>query len=345
MKKKSILVKITIILCIVIATLGVVILGVRAYFRLPVKSYYEASEKTFVIPDSDRGFIAQGIDYDQDNRLFLCTGYMKSSDDASPLYVIDEVTNSLKKTLSLQRENGEDYTGHSGGLAVARGKVYVADGTGLLVYDYDTILNAEDKSSIKAISRFSTKLSQDDYIGVAFVSPLPDGILVGEFYRSGNYETLPSHEIRLNDETTNRAVAVKFDFDDSVNGISASPSLAYSLPGLVQGMCFDGGKIYLSTSWGMAFSHVYVYDEPQNSIRSDYNILGAKIPLYALGSDNLVSDCKIAPMSEEIVSANGKLYVMCESASNKYIFGKFTSAKWCYATDIEWILNQKQLKS
>ncbi len=341
MKKKSVLVKITIILCTIIAAFGIIILGVRAYFRLPVKSYYEASEKTFVIPEFNRGFIAQGIDYDQDNELFLCTGYMKSSDAASPLYIIDGTTNSLKKTLSLQRENGEAYTGHSGGLAVARGKVYVADGTGLLVYDYDEMLKAKDKSTVKAISRFSAELSKDDYIGVAFVSPMPDGILVGEFYRSGNYETLSSHEIRLDDGTTNRAVAVKFDFDDSVNGISASPSVAYSLPGLVQGMCFDDGKIYLSTSWGPSFSHIYVYDEPQDAVRPDYKILGTEIPLYALSSDKLVSDRKIAPMSEEIVSVNGKLYVMCESASNKYIFGKFTSAKWCYATDIQWLLENK----
>ena len=39
-------------------------------------------------------------------------------------------------------------------------------------------------------------------------------------------------------------------------------------------------------------------------------------------------------MSEEIVIVDGKLYTMCESATNKYIFGKFTSAKYCYATDI-----------
>ena len=31
---------------------------------------------------------------------------------------------------------------------------------------------------------------------------------------------------------------------------------------------------------------------------------------------------------------DGKLYTMCESATNKYIFGKFTSAKYCYATDL-----------
>ena len=43
---------------------------------------------------------------------------------------------------------------------------------------------------------------------------------------------------------------------------------------------------------------------------------------------------KIAPMSEEIIIVDGKLYTMCESASNKYIFGKFTSSDHCYATDL-----------
>ena len=53
-----------------------------------------------------------------------------------------------------------------------------------------------------------------------------------------------------------------------------------------------------------------------------------------LDSSVLKTDLKIAPMSEEIVTVEGQLYVMCESASNKYIFGKFTSAKYCYATDL-----------
>ena len=33
---------------------------------------------------------------------------------------------------------------------------------------------------------------------------------------------------------------------------------------------------------------------------------------------------------------DGKLYIMNESASNKYIFGKFTSADRCYATDLSY---------
>ena len=32
---------------------------------------------------------------------------------------------------------------------------------------------------------------------------------------------------------------------------------------------------------------------------------------------------------------DGKLYVMCESASNKYKFGKLIGGKWCYATNLE----------
>ena len=64
-------------------------------------------------------------------------------------------------------------------------------------------------------------------------------------------------------------------------------------------------------------------------------MLGMELPLYALDSGALLEDGVIAPMSEEIVIVDGKLYTMCESASDKYIFGKFTSAKWCYATDVE----------
>ena len=58
------------------------------------------------------------------------------------------------------------------------------------------------------------------------------------------------------------------------------------------------------------------------------------VPLYVLDGSTLKGDIKLAPMAEEIVIENGKLYTMCESATNKYIFGKFTSAKYCYATDL-----------
>lgn len=46
------------------------------------------------------------------------------------------------------------------------------------------------------------------------------------------------------------------------------------------------------------------------------------------------AEFKLAPLAEEILVVDGKLYTMCEAATDKYIFGKFTSAKYCYATDI-----------
>lgn len=91
----------------------------------------------------------------------------------------------------------------------------------------------------------------------------------------------------------------------------------------------------MSSSWGTAQSHIYQYDESLLQLQGNILLLGTELPLYALDRAALRRDGVIAPMSEEIAIVDGKLYTMCESASNKYIFGKFTSAKWCYATDVE----------
>ncbi len=91
----------------------------------------------------------------------------------------------------------------------------------------------------------------------------------------------------------------------------------------------------MSSSWGTAFSHIYQYDESRLQLQGNIALLGMELPLYALDSAALLADGVIAPMSEEIVVVDGRLYTMCESASDKYIFGKFTSGKWCYATDVE----------
>lgn len=40
-------------------------------------------------------------------------------------------------------------------------------------------------------------------------------------------------------------------------------------------------------------------------------------------------------MAEEIVTVDGRMYIMCESASNKYFFGNLIGGKWCYRTDLE----------
>lgn len=60
---------------------------------------------------------------------------------------------------------------------------------------------------------------------------------------------------------------------------------------------------------------------------------GREIPLWYLDSNDLTKDVKLPPMSEEIVFVDGRIYVMNESACNKYLFGKLLRAKyiWSYA--------------
>ena len=118
-------------------------------------------------------------------------------------------------------------------------------------------------------------------------------------------------------------------------GLDPVPVKAYSLPDLVQGMCFAGGKVYLSTSYAVAFSHIFVYDDAKAEAQGEIDGEKGKLPLYALDSAALVDDLKFPPMAEEIEILDGRIYTMCESASSKYIFGKLTGGKWCYATKLD----------
>ena len=329
------------LLCIILSSLillvAIVLLGARLYFRLSVNKYYKASEKGFEIPGLREGFVPQGMHYDERSNCFFITGYMNDG-SASPVYLVDNSNGDTVKTVRLLTKNGDIFDGHAGGIAVNGSYVYIAGGADycLYVYSYFDIVNAEDKSEVKCLGAFSTG-TEDDGIRVSFVTADSGKLYVGEFHDGEKYKTPDSHKLITKNGDKHSALCVVYEFSDSeeaILGIDNTPKFAYSLPDKVQGMCFRNGEIYLSTSYGVAFSHIYAYNEDKLIQQDDISIMGESLSLYALDSASLINDMKIAPMSEEIVFVNGKLYTMCESASNKYIFGKFTSAKWCYATDV-----------
>lgn len=325
------------VLGVLAALVALVLLGARLYFRIPVSGYYKASERGFLIPDCGRGFVAQGITYDGQSGRFLVNGYQKDN-IASPIYIIAPEARKPDKTIRMALPDGSDYAGHAGGIAVYGDYVYVADGERhrLLVFSRQSIYDAADGDSVAALGAFDTAVSDTDYIGPAFVTVDGDRLVTGEFYRNPNYQTPESHKFTTLAGDYQQALAVEYRLDGQAQyGIESTPVKVYTLPDLAQGMCFNGGKIYVSTSWGTAQSHIYQYEEDRLQLQGNIALLGMELPLYALDSAALLVDGVIAPMSEEIVIVDGKLYTMCESASNKYIFGKFTSAKWCYATDIE----------
>lgn len=314
--------------------IGLFLFGARLYFRLPVSDYYKASEKTFVIPGIKDGFVAQGLAYDNDQ--FYVTGYMKNG-SASPIYIVDQASGKLTQTVYMYTSDNEPYHGHCGGIAVYGNYIYVAAGEGLCVFDRVAVDTAQFGSDVPYLGIFSTVADNMDYVGVACVSTFGNKLLVGEFYRAEVYPTPDNHKITTPVGDYNQALGMVYSFsdeEDAIYGINPEPEMLYSLPDQVQGLNYVNGKIFCSTSWGTASSHILEYDADKVLIGS-ISFMDRQLPIAYLDSSCLLHDYKIAPMSEELVFLKDKMYTMCESASNKYIFGKFTSAKWCYATDLK----------
>ena len=132
-------------------------------------------------------------------------------------------------------------------------------------------------------------------------------------------------------------------------GYAQSPACVYSLPDKVQGVCeLPNGDIVLSTSYGLAGSHLLTY-RPVNQaatpvaelpaqqgggndavaaqpVGDTFAVNGKQVPLYYFDSTNLVTDLSAPPMSEGIEYHDGRIYISEEAASNKYIFGKLYGA-------------------
>lgn len=336
--KKPVWVKIVIIILSVILSLSALLVGAIAYFRLSVKDYYDYSEKAFVIPGLNSGFVPQGFCYDQSNEWFLTTGYMQNG-SSSPIYIVDNSSKKTIKTVYLQDKDGKAYSGHCGGIAFYGDYVYIANGTErcLYVFNYNQIKTANNNAKINALGTFSTKYSDSDYVAPSCVEVYGNKLIVGEFYRKNSYPTLSSHHIETPSEDKNTALALEFTLYNfgfnSTFGINPTPQKAYSLPSQVQGLTFYKGNIFLSTSWGLTFSKILVYDGSECET-STIKTFGTTLPLTYLDSSSLIKTITAPPMSEEMVILDNNLYIMNESASNKDIFGKFTGGKYCYSTPL-----------
>ncbi len=313
------------------------VLGFIGYMMLPVSDYYAASERAFVIPGLQENFVPQGLCYDEARDLFLISGY-SSEKEASPVYFVNRTSGEQVKRVLLHKANGEEFTGHSGGIAVHGDYVYIAGGSGrcLYVYAYGDLLAAEDGGSVLRLGKVSFKHSDDDYLGSSFVTVDGDRIIVGEYYYPPEYPALDAHQVTTAGGETHGAYAAAFSFSSAHEfGVDPTPLCVYSIREKVQGMCFADGRIYLSTSYGLSHSYLYAYAAASVEQAGEAELLGTRVPLYVLDTPSLVGAYKIAPMSEEIVMLDGRLYVMCESASGKYFFGRLIGGKWCYAANLQ----------
>lgn len=300
-----------------------VILGLNVFYRINYYEFYRTANKEFRIPGLAAGFTPQGLTVD-DEGTFLTCGYMKDG-SASRIYVINDQNTYVR----LVNEDGTEDLNHAGGLAVYGDYLYLTNGDSINVYRYADILNSENGGRVTPVYGFNIDLES------AFIHIENNKLYVGEFYREGNYPTAASHHVTTDSGDRNDAILAVFPLpEDTEYGIKSElPECIYSIRGLAQGICFtESGRLCLSTSYGVASSKIFIYEDPAvGEADGMFETGGAQVPLYYLDSSHLQDTVKLFPMTEELVRYGSRIYIMDESACSKYIFGKFTGNSFVYS--------------
>ena len=299
-------------------------IGLNVYTKIPAAEALIQSRKGFKIPYTHKGYVAQGLSYDKASGNFYLTGYMKDG-SASPIFSVNKKSKKLVNAVFMANQDGSEFHGHAGGLSVMNGKIYVAgseDGC-LYVFSQAEVDAAPKGSSVEytEIVDLGKNLSP---VLPAYTTVSDGMIFAGEFYRPEVYETPEKHQVQT-EAGLQHAIAVGYE----VNGRLATPAVVYSVPDQIQGMCFARNEIYLTTSWGLGLSAVYVYNRKDIAQSGTKEVSGHVVPLYNLTLENMKDYWVLPPMAEEIEFVDGRFYVSNESASNKYVFGKFCGGKWC----------------
>lgn len=305
----------------VAVTLGCVIGGLNLAKFAIYHDYYSMEKEVAKCPGLSDNFIPQGMSVDEENNKIIVAGYM-SDKTASRIYVTDTYNNVKCITLKL---NGEPFLGHCGGIANENGIVYLANGdgenSGVFYFElsklYDSSINEieldQENSYYKVDGSASFIFTQNNFI------------YVGEFNNGKQYIT--KHPYETKNEGTHYAVVGKY----SLTSEGLTPVEYLSIRDKVQGFAMnDTGEIVLSTSYGPASSHYYVY---KNDAKYDSGKTLNGAPVYIL--EGHYKDVLGPAMSEDLDfnEVDKRVYVTTEAGSNKYIFGKFFNAKNIYALD------------
>lgn len=242
---------------------------------------------------------------------FFITAYFKNK--ASRIYVVGDVTGEVGY-VTLKNEDGTEHTGHVGGIATNGRYLWVCSGQTVSVAKTgtsntnniatDIIKKAaeenEDEKSIQFTTSFNANCNaaflyyyDDDNNGAAGTPSTSDRLYVGEFYRSGNYETNEKHHLSTPDGVTNKSWAYEYNVsNNSVYGLATLsdskdenennvPKIqkVFSLPDEIQGFARVGNRgIVLSQSYGLKNSHLLYYsfdwNTPAENSRVKYTDIG-----------------------------------------------------------------------
>ena len=283
------------------------------FFGAHYPTFDKVAAQTFTIQGLKEGISPQGLcnlpaGYDYD---FAMSGYMV---DGSPsrLYFVNSEKDEAKY-ITLKTQDGEEITSHFGGVTATDNFIVVADGNHITRVSIYEALEAENGAAVE----IHDQLELDIDIAFCFYQAEENLLFVGEFYREKNYKTDKSHHLTKDGETNYAFVYVFVGDESGLGGIQiGQPYAVLSVRGLVQGIAVTADKIYLSCSYALPDSQLYVYSNPLHGGEAYTDLHG--VPVYRLDKDNLISTLTMPCMSEEICFKDGKLYILFESLCNKY---------------------------
>lgn len=309
---------------LIIAT-AMVLIGFDAFIFSLSPDFYGTAKREMPIPDTSSGFIVQDIEYMDEADAWLFSGY--ETDNTSPIYRIGK--DGAQARINVEFEDGSIYDGHGSGITSDGGFVYLTCDNGYCIIEAVELTGAPDGGTVKA----------EDTVDVgfdpAFINIVDGKLTCGVFYHAGPYDTPDYMHITTPDGTLNHAIMYAYDRDDSIYGFAPTPSYVYSIPDKVQGVCInDDNNFIFSTSWGLSASQLIQYKADKLIADGTFNVDGKDIPLYCFDTRSYVDTFFAPPMSEGIISKDGRIWIPNEAASNKYIFGKLYGAGWVYSVDI-----------
>lgn len=286
------------------------------------RSFMYVAEEKFVIPGLEDGFVPQGITFCESLNSFMLSGY-SSRGGAAYIITVNASSGRINGEYEIRKSDGSVFCGHSGGIAAYGKNIYITDGY-ILYY----ISLREFTSSASSVTINGEILLPSS---ASFISAYDGYLWAGNFY----HKSLGSkYDFRASDGCGNeyRTLIVGYRFDGTEScGIrtlkdymtdTAEPYVAVYAPDEVQGIAFtDFGEIHLSCSYGRRImSSQFLYKYPLKRDCDSYITLCRKrIPAWFLNNDRLIDVIYSYPMSEGAVSRNGRVYVIFESASEKYI--------------------------
>ncbi len=307
--------------------------------KIGFHAYNERAERFCENPDTDSDFVPQGLAYsDYLDKVLIC-GYMNTQGN-SRIYVIDPESGETEKFVSLIEVDGEDYTGHCGGIATFEGNAWVVSGKYARRLPLDTLKNAENEACVQFVDEFNTGTR-------ASYANCSNGILwIGEYHKDGDdYVTEDSHHLTSPNGENMFAWTCGyilesgnpqgFSYDGNSKKIVA-PDFILETESMCQGFTqLPDGRFVTSISGEITKSELNFYENILDSVADGtVTVSGKDVDLYFLDSAAKVDSLKALPRSEGVDVYGGKLLVLYESGCRKMLAAQVVRTDYVWSVEI-----------